>query len=321
MSRRRGRHFRVGLVVLGAAALFISLITFTIGSSLHRQTLAYVIQFAENVKGMVVGSKVNFQGVPAGAVTDIRFADGHSLVEIEVGVDQCVVQEVTRARLDRLLVTGQVTIELEGYEKGRKRLSSGAMIPPTVNPMDEFTRSLPDVVDGVPAVVREAGALLSKLNGVLDADNCKRIERTLVYIEAASSKLPRTIDALAVPMERAAYELTEVLKQTNVALTEVRAAVGDVRGLVAGDATQRLVTNLSDTSACLLAMQQDLAAFVGEARSLLSGNRSAWNDALVGFRDAMRDVRGLARMLQLAPSSVIYGRQASEPAAPPGGER
>ena len=36
-------------------------------------------------------------------------------------------------------------------------------------------------------------------------------------------------------------------------------------------------------------------------------------------RDAMRDVRGLARMLQLAPSSLIYGRQASEPATPAGG--
>lgn len=321
MKRRRGRHYRVGLVMIGAAVLFAGLIVFTIGGSLQRQTLSYRIRFEENVKGMVVGSKVNFQGVPAGAVTDIRFADGHSLVEIEVGADQCVVQEVTRARIDRLLVTGQVTIELQGYESGGKRLAAGALIPPAANLMDEFTKSLPDVVDSVPAAIREAGTLLGKLNAVLDDDNCKRIDRILVQIEVATGKLPRAIDAVAAPAERAARELSDVLRRADATLAEARLAIGDVRGLVGGDGAKSLVGNLADTAARLAAMQQDLTAFVGEARSLLAGNRGAWSDALAGIRDAMRDVRGLARLLQLAPSSVIYGRQASEPVAPPGGER
>ena len=321
MMRRRSRYYRAGLVVVGAATLFVGLILFTISSSLQRQTVRYLIRFTENVKGMVVGSKVNFQGVPAGAVADIRFADGSSLVEVEVGVEQCVVQSVTRARLDRLLVTGQVTIELAGYESGGQRLATGATIPAAVNPMDEFTRALPEVVDSVPAVLREAGKLLASLNTVLDDDNCQRIDSMLVHLEVAASKLPRAIDAVVGPAQRAALELTDVLKQADAALAELRGGVGDVRALVGGDAAKSLVTSLSDTSTRLAAMQQDLALFVTEARSLLAGNRSVWNDALAGFRDAMRDVRGLARMLQLAPSSLIYGRQATEPAPAPGGER
>lgn len=320
--RHRGRHFRVGLLVLGASALFVALIVFTIGSSLQRQKLTYYISFDENVKGMVVGSRVNFQGVPAGVVSDIRFVDGQSLVEIQVGADQGLVQDVTHARLDRLLVTGQVTIELEGYEHGRPRLPSGGSILTAQNPMDEFTRSLPDVVDSVPLVLREVHDLVGRLNGLLGEDNCLRVERILGNLERASARLPAAIDAVARPAERAALELTDVLKQTDATLSEVRAGVSDLRGLVTGDAAQHLVSSLGDTATRLAATQHGLDLLIGEARSVLSSNRGSIGDALAGFRDAMRDVRAFAKLLQLAPSTLLYGRQTAEPAAPPaGGER
>ena len=57
MSRQRNRHFRVGVMVVGAAVLFAGMLAFTVGSSLHRHTEHYCIRFDDNVKGMVVGSK------------------------------------------------------------------------------------------------------------------------------------------------------------------------------------------------------------------------------------------------------------------------
>jgi ABC-type transporter Mla subunit MlaD len=260
---------------------------------------------------------VNFQGVPAGAVSDIRFIDGQSLVEITVGEDQGVVQDVTRARLDRLLVTGQVTVELEGYEHGRPRLPSGAQIVPVQNPMDELTRALPDAVDSVPLVLREVHLLVGKLNGLLDDDNCLRIERVLDNLERATSRLPRAIDAVALPAERAALELIDVLKQADAVLYETRSGVSDLRALVAGDAAQRLLTSLGDTATRFARTQHDLGSLVDEARSVLAGSRGSIGDAFAGFRDAMREVRALAKLLQLAPSSLLYGRQTNEPAAAP----
>jgi len=319
MRRYRGRYFRVGLLVLGAAATFVALIAFTVGSSLHRRSLTYYIRFAENVKGMVVGSKVNFQGVPAGAVTDIRFADGQSLVEVRVGADQGVVQDVTRARLDRLLVTGQVTIELEGYESGRDRLAAGAFIQPTQNPMSELTKSLPGVVDSVPLVLREVHDLVARLNGLLDDDNCLRIDRTLANLERATSRLPGAIDAVARPVERAALELTDVMKQADAALYEVRAGVGELRALIGGEAAERLLVGLGDTATRLAATQNGFELLIAESRSLLANNRAPIGDVLAGLRDAARDVKTLAKLLQLAPSSLLYGRQTNDPAAPPPG--
>jgi len=313
-------HFRVGLLVLAAGSLFVALIAFTIGSSM-RTTIGYRILFTENIKGMVVGSKVNFQGVPAGAVTAIRFADGCSLVDIEVGEDLCEVQDVTRARIDRLLVTGQVTVELEGYERGRRRLPAGAFIPPVANPIGEITRQLPDVVDSVPSVLREATELLSRLNRLLDDDNCRRIDRILIHVEQTAAKTSRALDEIVPYAERAAREAVDVLKQADATLADARAGIADLRALLGDGAAQRLLGSLADAATRLAAVQHDLGALAADARSLLAGNRASIGDALLGFRDAMREVRALARMLQLAPSSLVFGRQPGEPAAPPGGER
>ena len=71
-----GRRFRVGLLVLGAGALFVALLTFVVGKGVASNTVAYYILFDDNVKGMALGSKVNFQGVPIGSVSDIRSAPG-----------------------------------------------------------------------------------------------------------------------------------------------------------------------------------------------------------------------------------------------------
>lgn len=316
---RRGRHFRVGLLVLGAAALFAGMILFTLGASVHRQKLIYYIRFDENVKGMVKGSKVNFQGVPAGAVTDIRFADGQSLVEIEVGADQCVVQDATRARLDRLLVTGQVTIELEGYHRGQPRQPSGSVIPPTQNPIGELTKSLPSVVDSVPVVLRQFEELLVRLNHLLDTENSDRIASILTNVDLASARLPAMLDSLQATSMQLGADVPRLRQAAEATLAQISASAAQAESLLASDDAKRTLRGLADAAGQLGALQRDSQALLGEARSLLAGSRGPWLDALGGLRETMRDVRALARVLQLAPSSLIYGRQAGEPAAPPAG--
>ena len=107
---RNSRRFRLGLFVLGAGAMFVALLVFIMQSSFDRKHNRYFIMFTENVKGMVIGSKVNFQGVPIGVVADMRFQDGKTLVELTVDPSRATIQDLTRARMDRLLVTGQAWI-------------------------------------------------------------------------------------------------------------------------------------------------------------------------------------------------------------------
>jgi ABC-type transporter Mla subunit MlaD len=79
-----GRRFRLGLYVLGSGALFVAMLGFILRNGLHGDRATYYILFRENVKGMVIGSRVNFQGVPIGAVHDMRFQDGQTMVELSV---------------------------------------------------------------------------------------------------------------------------------------------------------------------------------------------------------------------------------------------
>ena len=63
----------MGALLLGTAALFVGLLAYVVGVSVAADRSSYYLLFIENVKGLVPGSKVNFQGIPVGSVVDIRF--------------------------------------------------------------------------------------------------------------------------------------------------------------------------------------------------------------------------------------------------------
>src|SRR5262245_33590827 len=93
------RRFRVGMLVLGCVSLFLAMVAFVLRRGFAEQLVEYRIAFADSVKGMVVGSKVNFQGVPIGDVADIRFVRGRTMVTIRVDAKKASLQTVTKARL------------------------------------------------------------------------------------------------------------------------------------------------------------------------------------------------------------------------------
>lgn len=289
------RRFRVGLLVIGATALFAGMIVFVIGASFGSRTHDYYVLFDENVKGMVVGSRVNFQGVPVGTVQDIRFQNGKTRVKIGVDPDLAEIQEVTRARLDRLLVTGQVTVELEGYEYGGKSLRDGSVIPPKDSPMNQLTSSLPVVVEHADLLLVRATSVLGKLEALLSEPNLRSISGLLANLDRTTAALPQQLDDTVRDLRRAV------------------AAVGEL----AGD---------GEVHATLAAAQRALGrveALGEEARALVAGNRRGVGEALAALRETLHEVRGLARALGLAPSSLLYGRQVDElrveAAAPAGG--
>ena len=288
-----GRRFRLGLFVLGTGGLFVALLAFILQNSLRSERATYFILFQENVKGMVVGSKVNFQGVPIGVVADMRFQDGQTLVELRVDPSRASIQDITRARMDRLLVTGQVTVELEGYGKEGKTLPRGTFIQPKEDPLHALTGSIPEVVDRASGVLARLDNVLARAEQLLDAQNLGQIAATLAHAERAA----RGIADTTVPAATAL-------------LQDARATVAAATG--AADAAHATIENLAR-------VEGDLRALLREATALAAGVRGPAQTALAGLRVALDEMRGLARQLKLAPDSLLFGvRQA---AAPVGGER
>jgi phospholipid/cholesterol/gamma-HCH transport system substrate-binding protein len=281
----RRRRLRLGLFVLGTGVLFVALLSFVLQNSLGRARASYFILFTENVKGMVVGSKVNFQGVPIGVVADMRFQDGKTLVELRVDPSRAELQDLTRARMDRLLVTGQVTVELEGYGATGKTLEPGSFIEPKGDPMHQLTASLPDVVDRAATVLGRLDRVLGDTELLLRPDNRARIDAMLANAEAASRELAQRTLPAATAMFADARTTAASAQQAVEALARLE---GDLRGVLR------------------------------ETQALAAGVRGPAQAALAGLRTTFDDLRALARQLKLAPDSLLFGVR---PAAPSGGER
>lgn len=270
---RGSRRFRLGLFALVAGGLFLGLLAFILQGSLRGDRTTYFILFGENVKGMVIGSKVNFQGVPIGVVNDMRFQDGKTMVELRVDPTRASIQDLTRARMDRLLVTGQVTVELEGYGATGKSLPPGAFIQPKEDPLHSLTASLPEVVDRAADVLSRLDAILQRGERLLGDDNQAQLAALLQHAAGAMKR----IDEATLPA-------------TGELIADLRAAVGEVAALApAVDAALR------------------------EATALAGGVRGPVQTALASFRTALDDVRGLARQLKLAPDSLLFGVRPAAP--------
>jgi ABC-type transporter Mla subunit MlaD len=301
------RSFRVGLLVIFAGVLFFGLLVFVLGKGFGAERVSYFILFEENVKGMVIGSKANFQGVPIGTVHDIRFRKGLTEVELSVDPTRAVIQDVTRARLDRLLVTGQVTVELEGYSPTGRVLPPDSYIRPITDPLNKLKFSLPDLTEEVVGTMSAARGTLQRLDALLSGDNATHFASLLANADRTMALLPDRI-------ERTVDRLDGLLEAAAGASRSVDAAAAAFAGAADGPETKAL---LADARAALSRLQ--LAA--GAAQSMLAGMRSPFAAAIQSMRAAADEARGFLRLMRLAPESVIYGvnRSAMTPAVPGGG--
>jgi phospholipid/cholesterol/gamma-HCH transport system substrate-binding protein len=281
----RGRRFRLGLFVLGTGALFVALLVFILHNSLGRVRETYFILFTDNVKGMVVGSKVNFQGVPIGQVADMKFQDGKTLVELRVDPTRASLQDITRARMDRLLVTGQVTVELEGYGPQGRTLPAGAFIQPKEDPLHSLTASLPEVVDRAATVLARLDRVLAGAETMFGPENQEHIAKLLAHTDAAMQELGE-----------------HTLPAATAAIAEAKGTAGSAQ----------------EAARAIAQLAGDARGFVREAQALAAGVRGPAQQALTGMRTTLEELRALARQLKLAPDSLLFGVR---PAAPAGGER
>lgn len=309
----RGRRFRLGLLVLGTGGLFVAMVGFILAGSLRTSRVLYHILFEENVKGMVVGSKVNFQGVPIGQVADIRFLKGRTLVEIAVDPQRAEIQNQTRARLDRLLVTGQVTVELEGWDALGHNLAPGSQIERKADPLQSLARTVPEVLDQVGRLVDHLDSVVRRVDVLLGDPNQQQISAILGNLERATAPLAARLDT-------SLHGVEDLLAQTRVSVAAVERSLVGIADAAGPEATATL-QQAQQALAAVTRLEQQGATVLAQADALLGGLRSPTQSALLALRACFEDVRALARQLRLAPDALLFGVARPEAAMPPGGDR
>jgi len=317
MDDQRKRYFRVGLLLTVFGGVFLALVAFVIGQGLHSDRVEYHILFEENVKGMVVGSKVNYQGVPTGVVTDIRFQGGFTHVTLSLDPTKATVYDVTRARLDRLLVTGQITVELEGWSEEARPLPAGSMIEPKQDPLHSLTtKAIPNAIVQSTSVLERADRVLESIELLLSDRNRHRVGAILENLEQATETLPT--------------EIADVLGELHNTLNDARGALDSIDntafayGELAGRAGEMTATLRAARAALekLGALEASFTRAASEFEGLVATARGPTLGVLQSFRDSLREVQGMVRLLRLAPNSLVFGREhpSGLPVAPGGGQ-
>jgi phospholipid/cholesterol/gamma-HCH transport system substrate-binding protein len=306
--KQHSRSFKVGLFLLSSAGLLLLLLFLAIGSSLRTERKTYLIQFMETVKGMVIGSPVNFQGVRIGNVVDMRFSNGVTEVRIEVDPRKAPIQKVTRASLDRAWVTGQVTVELSGYEFHGEEIQEYGLIKASLSATAQVASSLPQAMKGISTLLSNLNNVTRKLGVLLSDQNLNRIssmmDRSDHLMETLDTRLSKLMDRLeskSLPeLEGLLGDSRKVLPSLQRSLDRADALLSKPEVEAAFARSEAIAKKLEDTLEGAREASTQLGRFLG-------GNRLEWSLLLRNLRVAVQEFQGLARTLRSSPRALIFG--------------
>ncbi|HHI80817.1 MAG TPA: MCE family protein [Planctomycetes bacterium] len=306
--RQRSRSFKVGLFLLSSAGLLLLLLFLAIGASLRTEKKTYIIHFMETVKGMVIGSPVNFQGVRIGNVVDMRFSNGVTEVSVEVDPRKAPIQKVTRASLDRAWVTGQVTVELSGYEKDGEEVPEYGLIQASLSPTAQMASSLPQAMKGISSLLANLNDVTRRLGLLLKDENLDRIaalmDRGEHLMETMDGRLARVLDRLE---GKSLPELEGLMGDSRKLLTPFRRNLERVEELLGKPELEAALARSDAIARNLEGTLQGAKEVSTQLGRFLGGNRLEWAQLLRNLRVAVQEFQGLARTLRSSPRALIFG--------------
>jgi phospholipid/cholesterol/gamma-HCH transport system substrate-binding protein len=182
----KANYLMIGGFVLGVLALaFIFVFWMT---NLAGGGKRYFIVFDGSVAGLTTGSSVGFNGIKVGEVQSLQLdpADARKVqVLISVHADTPV-RENSHASMQSLGLTGGTGIQISAGTPDSPFLVATAENPIPVIAADRGGGQ--GLLDGAPAVMNNANALLQRLNDLV-AENQESIHKTLTNVENVTTML------------------------------------------------------------------------------------------------------------------------------------
>ncbi len=315
MSRQINKTLVGGFVVGAIALVVLALVIFGSGKFFQSRR-TYVMYFEGSVKGLSVGSPVNFKGVPIGEVTEIhlQFNPENLRLKIPVMVQfireriegtnelgnpekimKRLIEKGLRAQLKmQSLITGQLMIELDFYEnRPAVYLGDGKTpeIPTVPSSIEELSRTLANVpFDQI------AEKLTKSIEGIERIINSPDLSSTLKSLTVAIQDiqtLVRNVDSKIGPLSteysQLGKNLNQELDRISESVTKTLAAA-EKASAQAGTLMQKTADITSEGSPVMYQLtrtMQDLAA-------------------------ASRSMRALTDYYEQHPESLLRGKSRSE---------
>jgi len=310
VSKQVNKTLIGGFVVGAIALLVVALVIFGSGE-FFKMRPKFVMFFDTSVKGLNVGSPVNFRGVPIGAVTDVqlRFNAKDLKLKIPVFVElyperisvtdgerslqnvSRLIEKGLRAQLKmQSLITGQLMIELDFYEnKPAVFVGEGKFdeIPTIPSSLDEISRTLENI-----PFDKIAEKLTKTIEGIERIINSPELGTTLTSLTAAIKDiqtLVRNVDDKIGPLTK---EYGALATNANAELDKISAAVAKMLDAAekASDQANRLMVKTSDVTSANSPVVYELTR------------------SLQDLSSAARSLRTMSDTISQHPESLLYGK-------------
>jgi len=318
---KRANPTLIGAFVVGAVVLAIVAILLFSSGELFVKKPKFVLYFKGSVKGLSIGSPVNFRGVNIGAVTNIQLVMGEGESDIRIPVtieintanfirsDQ-MVRQMTGGTGDKLaglikaglraqlqlqsLLTGQLFIQMDFYPGtpvDRVGDTKYPEIPTIPTPIEKITRKLADF-----PVDRVMDDILSTTEGLRKLVNSPELHKSILSLNESLGSLNRLLSS---------RDLREAIASLHTALDDL--------GAFANNASRQVGPMSSDIHATLVEIRSAMVQARGTLQStqhLVSDEKLLYaiDNALAEITSAARSVRDLTDFLERQPQSLLRGK-------------
>lgn len=319
----------IGAFVLGAVVLLTGVVLLVSGGRFFRDVRMVVCYFDGTVRGLQVGSRVMFRGVPIGKVTDIRVVVDTEAVELSIPVimelDRSMLdfvgdpgdQSAFEARFARLeeqglraqlvvdsLVTGQVLIEYSFNPETpaiyRAPPGTQMMEVPTIpSDLQVVMEKVEDLVGAVEEMPLDE--IMQKLVRSLDGlDRLLNSEKVASIVDGID-KLVNSEDT-----QQLTSSLQSTLENLDTTLADASALLRNADGHV-----DPLMTNLNSTLAEVDVVLADAGGLLANLKELSTTDSELYFNANATLRElenAMRALRGFLDFLDRNPEALLKGK-------------
>lgn len=208
-----GAFVLIFLILMMTFALWVSHVNFT------SKATSYEVYFTGSVTGLDVGSAVRYRGVRVGKVREIKI-DSENIQQIcvVISIEGAIpLREDASASLETMGLTGISYIQVNGgtHDKPPLRQTGNKYLV-----IPSRSSRLEEVVDSVPAVLRQASALIQDLRLLLSEENRQSIQSALHNLGYLMQSL--------TPQKKEGVSIGDLLHATIAQLKDSLQLLGDV---------------------------------------------------------------------------------------------
>jgi paraquat-inducible protein B len=319
----------IGLFVIGAAALFATVMVALGGGFFSRELPPAVVFFDGSVNGLYVGAPVNFRGVRVGSVTRIDLVIDSKDLTARIptyirfdpdrtkwaGTPEGQAPDITyRDMVDRGLraqlvyqsyVTQQLMVELDFLPSSPPILVGGdpnvEEIPAIPSTLDVVRRNLENL-----PIQDMVGKAMNTLNNVDRLLASPELPQALTAMAAGMREFETTMTAARTTFTTGSETLTQVQSDLRTTMAELQSLIG-----TANRETGPLIESLRTTARSVEQAVGQANAVLGNANDLVSRNAPIRSDLETSMRNlslASRSLRSFAETLERNPNALLLGR-------------